>query len=203
MNNSAFLSPSPRQVELQRQMTLAQQLDDQRLMTLLQVQWVHRYGVATLPSLQEEEPAAVVEPIAVEEEPVAVVEPIAVEEEPVAVVEPIAVEEKPVAVVEPIAVEEEPFPVEQIAQSEPISEGVAADNLVVPAKTLGRVATFFKGCLDEVSSTLSNDETPPLDKLGQGQACLDQGVASPPPPPSIKHLRRWLPATDDALTKAS
>ncbi|MFL0788796.1 MAG: hypothetical protein AB8E87_01070 [Prochlorococcus sp.] len=177
MNNSAFLSPSPRQVELQRQMTLAQQLDDQRLMTLLQVQWVHRYGVATLPSLQEEEPAAVVEPI--------------------------AVEEKPVAVVEPIAVEEEPFPVEQIAQSEPISEGVAADNLVVPAKTLGRVATFFKGCLDEVSSTLSNDETPPLDKLGQGQACLDQGVASPPPPPSIKHLRRWLPATDDALTKAS
>ncbi len=184
-------------------MTLAQQLDDQRLMTLLQVQWVHRYGVATLPSLQEEEPAAVVEPIAVEEEPVAVVELIAVEEEPVAVVEPIAVEEKPVAVVEPIAVEEEPFPVEQIAQSEPISEGVAADNLVVPAKTLGRVATFFKGCLDEVSSTLSNDETPPLDKLGQGQACLEQGVASPPPPPSIKHLRRWLPATDDALTKAS
>ena len=189
MNNSAFHSPSPRQVELRRQMKLAKQQGDQRLITLLEGQWVHRYGVASLPLKLNTTASISAKEIRLE---TAVVPVQRAEEE----VQSVAAEE--------IKLAADPFAVEGRKEPEPVSEDLpAAENLVVPTKPFGRVATFFKGCLDEVSSTLTNDETLSIDKLGQGQACLEEGAVTPPPPPSIKHLRRWLPSAEDQLNKAS
>ncbi|HCX53333.1 MAG TPA: hypothetical protein DG814_03475, partial [Synechococcus sp. UBA9887] len=49
MPSSPFQQPSARQHALSRQMLEAEERGDARRLSLLQGQWVHRFGVATLP----------------------------------------------------------------------------------------------------------------------------------------------------------
>ncbi|WP_067325861.1 hypothetical protein [Synechococcus sp. MIT S9504] len=49
VNHSPYQHQDPRQINLQQLIELAQQQDDQPLLTRLELQWVHRFGVASLP----------------------------------------------------------------------------------------------------------------------------------------------------------
>ena len=49
MNHSPYQHQDPRQISLQQLIELALQQDDQPLLTRLEQQWVHRFGVDSLP----------------------------------------------------------------------------------------------------------------------------------------------------------
>ena len=49
MNHSHYQHQDPRQISLQHLIEQALQLDDQALLTRLELQWVHRFGVHSLP----------------------------------------------------------------------------------------------------------------------------------------------------------
>ena len=50
MNHSHYQHQDPRQISLQQLIEQALHKDDQQLLTRLELQWVHRFGVDTLPS---------------------------------------------------------------------------------------------------------------------------------------------------------
>ena len=83
-------------------------------------------------------------------------------------------------------------------------EGEVSKNLdVFPKKPFERVATFFKDYFDEGNaSSLSNPSTS-KGEVVQNRPALGQPFVAPPPPPSIKHLRRWLPSSTDQMPNAS
>ena len=69
MNHSPYQHQDPRQLDLQRLMQQALQQEDRQLLARLQLQWVHRFGVHSLPAgfLAAEEPAV---PLLADQEPV-------------------------------------------------------------------------------------------------------------------------------------
>ena len=60
MNHSPYQHQDPRQLDLEQQMEKALQQQDRQLLSRLELQWVHRFGVDSLPSgfIAAEEPAA-------------------------------------------------------------------------------------------------------------------------------------------------
>ena len=60
MNHSPYQHQDPRQLDLEQQMEQALQQQDRQLLSRLELQWVHRFGVDSLPSgfTAAEEPAA-------------------------------------------------------------------------------------------------------------------------------------------------
>ena len=64
MLSSPFDPPSQRQNILASQLKAAHGADDQRQLRLLRSQWVHRFGVETLPEFSSVDPFAEVEPVA-------------------------------------------------------------------------------------------------------------------------------------------
>ena len=60
MNHSPYQHQDPRQLDLEQQMEQALQQQDHQLLSRLELQWVHRFGVDSLPSgfTAAEEPAA-------------------------------------------------------------------------------------------------------------------------------------------------
>ncbi|QNI43062.1 hypothetical protein [Synechococcus sp. A15-28] len=64
MLSSPFDPPSQRQNILASQLKAAHGADDQRQLRLLRSQWVHRFGVDSLPEFSRVDPVAEVEPVA-------------------------------------------------------------------------------------------------------------------------------------------
>ena len=60
MNHSPYQHQDPRQLDLEQQMEQALQQQDRQLLSRLELQWVHRFGVDTLPGgfRAAEQPAA-------------------------------------------------------------------------------------------------------------------------------------------------
>ena len=60
MNHSPYQHQDPRQLDLEQQMEKALQQQDRQLLSRLELQWVHRFGVDTLPGgfRAAEQPAA-------------------------------------------------------------------------------------------------------------------------------------------------
>jgi len=60
VNHSPYQHQDPRQLDLEQQMEQALQQQDRQLLSRLELQWVHRFGVDTLPGgfRAAEEPAA-------------------------------------------------------------------------------------------------------------------------------------------------
>ena len=64
MLTSPFQPPSQRQNILAGQLNAAHAADDQKRLLLLRSQWVHRFGVDSLPEFSRVDPVAEVEPVA-------------------------------------------------------------------------------------------------------------------------------------------
>ena len=64
MLTSPFQPPSQRQTILAGQLNAAHAADDQKRLLLLRSQWVHRFGVDSLPEFSRVDPVAEVEPVA-------------------------------------------------------------------------------------------------------------------------------------------
>ena len=64
MLTSPFQPPSQRQTILAGQMNAAHAADDQKRLLLLRSQWVHRFGVDTLPEFARVDPVDEAEPVA-------------------------------------------------------------------------------------------------------------------------------------------
>ena len=54
MSVSSFQPLNPRQLDLQRRLLVANELREPSLIAQLELQWVHRYGVSSLPKRTEE-----------------------------------------------------------------------------------------------------------------------------------------------------
>ena len=64
MLTSPFQPPSQRQTILAGQLNAAHAADDQKRLLLLRSQWVHRFGVDTLPEFSRVDPVEEAEPVA-------------------------------------------------------------------------------------------------------------------------------------------
>ena len=70
MSVSSFQPLNPRQLDLQRRLLVANELREISLIAQLELQWVHRYGVSSLPERTvEANPDALPSPMRSEEEP--------------------------------------------------------------------------------------------------------------------------------------
>jgi len=145
--DSPFRQPHQRQEALRRLLQTSRDQGDQRAVGLLEMQWVHRYGVDSLPALS----LAAAPIVSVSTSPVDSVVPAAPEAEPV----------------EPAKTA--PAPMEEIPS------------------TVHRFRTLLRDGLDAVSATVDQE----------------RGDLAPPPSPSLKRLRRWLPSAATDLPKAS
>ena len=70
MSVSSFQPLNPRQLDLQRRLLVANELRETSLIEQLEVQWVHRYGVSSLPKrTAESSPDALPSPLSSEVSP--------------------------------------------------------------------------------------------------------------------------------------
>ena len=121
MNHSPYQHQDPRQISLQQLIEEALQQDDQSLLTRLEQQWVHRFGVDSLPEglLASEDcsPPSMAQPVAE--------------------VAPIASPESPAAPDAPDAPEAQP-------------EAISALESETPSPGVNRFSALLKNCLDDV-----------------------------------------------------
>ena len=121
MNHSPYQHQDPRQISLQQLIEEALQQDDQSLLTRLEQQWVHRFGVDSLPEglLASEDcsPPSMAQPVAE--------------------VAPIASPESPAVPDAPDAPEAQP-------------EAISALESETPSPGVNRFSALLKNCLDDV-----------------------------------------------------
>ena len=142
MNHSHYQHQDPRQISLQYLIEQALQQEDQALLTRLELQWVHRFGVDSLP-------LGLVASAAVSES--SVVDP---------AVDPASV---PVAESSPVV------SFDSSPEAEPLAEQQAEDasdvDAEIPAQRLSRFTSLLKNCLDDVGRAvdpeISSDAPPP------------------------------------------
>ena len=142
MNHSHYQHQDPRQISLQHLIEQALQQEDQALLTRLELQWVHRFGVDSLP-------LGLVASAAVSES--SVVDP---------AVDPASV---PVAESSPVV------SFNSSPEAEPQAEQQAEDasdlEAEIPTQGLNRFTSLLKNCLDDVGRAvdpeISSDAPPP------------------------------------------
>ena len=142
MNHSHYQHQDPRQISLQHLIEQALQQEDQALLTRLELQWVHRFGVDSLP-------LGLVVSAAVSES--SVVDP---------AVDPASV---PVAESSPVV------SFNSSPEAEPQAEQQAEDasdlEAEIPTQGLNRFTSLLKNCLDDVGRAvdpeISSDAPPP------------------------------------------
>ncbi len=142
MNHSHYQHQDPRQISLQHLIEQALQQEDQALLTRLELQWVHRFGVDSLP-------LGLVASAAVSES--SVVDP---------AVDPASV---PVAESSPVV------SFDSSPEAEPQDEQQAEDasdlEAEIPTQGLNRFTSLLKNCLDDVGRAvdpeISSDAPPP------------------------------------------
>ena len=156
-----------RQAELKRQISEALNLDEEKRFSLLQGQWVHRYGLASLPNKQIFEDRNTGEAFIRNDELNSMMRP----------------KHQKASDLEP---EEESF--ELTGQSESVE-----DRKTLAHELLDALGNKFKEDKNELSME---------DRVKSSST--DIFDAPPPPPRSLRHLRRWLPRVeDDDLPRAS
>jgi hypothetical protein len=173
---SRAFSPKRRRDAQLQQLNDARAQGDQLAIDRAELQWVHRYGVGTLPQPVE---SLAPQPL------LTVVEPTAdFGADADADADFVPVTPSPLAAVAPIGTAAQPSPVARFKSE--------------------RADCIETDCLDEVVSTpeAPNDaegfDKPLLDRLSPA------GAVPPPPSPRLHRLRRWLPtASPDELPRAS
>ena len=138
MNHSHYQHQDPRQISLQHLIEQALQQEDQALLTRLELQWVHRFGVDSLP-------LGLVASAAVSES--SVVDP---------AVDPASV---PVAESSPVV------SFDSSPEAEHQAEDASDVDAEIPAQRLTRFTSLLKNCLDDVGRAvdpeISSDAPPP------------------------------------------
>ena len=138
MNHSHYQHQDPRQISLQHLIEQALQQEDQALLTRLELQWVHRFGVHSLP-LGLVASAAVPESSVVD----LAVDPAS---DPVAEISPV------------VSFNSSP-------EAEPQAEDASDLEAEIPTQGLNRFTSLLKNCLDDVGRAvdpeISSDAPPP------------------------------------------
>ena len=175
MNHSHYQHQDPRQISLQHLIEQALQQEDQALLTRLELQWVHRFGVHSLP-LGLVASAAVPESSVVDLAVDLAVDPAS---DPVAEISPV------------VSFNSSP---EAEPQAEQQAEDASDLEAEIPTQGLNRFTSLLKNCLDDVGRAvdpeISSDAPPPS--------------LRPVPAAGPQRLRRWLaPVSQNELPKAS
>ena len=138
MNHSHYQHQDPRQISLQHLIEQALQQEDQALLTRLELQWVHRFGVDSLP-------LGLVASAAVSES---------------SVVDPASV---PVAESSPVVSFDSSPEAEPLAEQQ--AEDASDLEAEIPTQGLNRFTSLLKNCLDDVGRAvdpeISSDAPPP------------------------------------------
>lgn len=183
MTDLSFRQPHQRQESLRRRLLAARDQGDQRVIALLEMQWVHRFGVSSL-QLAEADPAPSTNPWVPQAEQSPAVEPPAPE-----ALQKESTDQEPVQheAVESMALEEAPL-------QAPVDSA------------LNRFRSLLRDGFDSVSATvqpLPRKADPTNTKNVPSKTEVASSELPPPPPPSLKRLRRWLPSDGRDLPKAS
>ena len=174
---SPFQQPSFRRNALASLLREADRRGDTRQLLLLKSQWVHRYGVDSMPTATE-----VSEPIAdlATEQPLITDQPLPAQQAP----------EVP-AIDEPVLDE---LTIEDLQQEEPQPEEQASADLVAACQ---EPVAADPSAADPSPEPMSSRPFEPV-------RSIPAAVSIPAPPISTpRSLRRWLPGADDQLPKAS
>lgn len=199
MTDLSFRQPHQRQESLRRRLLAARDQGDQRVIALLEMQWVHRFGVASLqgaeaapaPAITQTEQSSAVEPPA-RETPGLVSPSLALSEEN-------ALEKAPN---EQEPLQQEPLHAEAVGQMdlEEVPDQAPMDS------ALNRFRSLLRDGFDSVSATvqpLPRNADPISTTNVTSKTEMERSELPPPPPPSLKRLRRWLPSDGRDLPKAS
>ena len=218
MTQSPYQHQDPRRIDLQRQLDQAQRDGDPQRLARLELQWVHRFGVDSLPQSTQIEriDAAFDQPTVSAAVPDAVLDEKPAETEALAGVEAAisqtaaaaefatadldagsSAEEQVDAnaetwsVLEPVP---DPEPALQTDQEQPM----AADS------RFSRFTALLKDCLDDVGRVVDREDS--TSSIPSAPAAAPSAAPSPRPVPASgpRRLRRWLAPVDaDDLPKAS
>ena len=220
MTQSPYQHQDPRRIDLQRQLDQAQRDGDPQRLARLELQWVHRFGVDSLPQSTQIEriDAAFDQPTVSAAVPDAVLDEKPAETEAMAGVEAVISETAAAAadfatadwdagspaeeqlvdanaetwsVLEPVP---DPEPALQTDQEQPM----AADS------RFSRFTALLKDCLDDVGRVVDREDS--TSSIPSAPAAAPSAAPSPRPVPASgpRRLRRWLAPVDaDDLPKAS
>ena len=168
---SSLFSRSCRQVELEKQITKALELEDSYLVDLLEAQWVHRYGLETLPYKKQFDSQNNFQQLSSDES-------------------------------NNFLEDINDLDVREVKQTN-------QDEFLLESKQSNQKISF--DCLNEIpleeidlntQKITFNDENNLIDELPSVNN-LDEILVSPPPPPTLKKFRRWLPGIEDNLVDAA
>ncbi len=200
MLTSPFQQPSPRQNLLAGQIHEATGRGDEHQLLLLQTQWVHRFGVETLPV--DSSQAVVSHPreeVAGHSAEADVMEDQRVEETSLAVVEE-NIRETGLCDQEQLHADQFPQDVEPDNDSEPMDQQEESE----AASPFERFTSLLSETVDEMSEIEGKQDaqdcgSEPLEQ----PAPLAAVPVSAPPIRTPRSLRRWLPGGVDGLAEAS
>ncbi|TCD56277.1 hypothetical protein CWE16_07640 [Synechococcus sp. BS55D] len=195
----SFRQPHQRQESLRRRLLVARDQGDQRVIALLEMQWVHRFGVASLQGA-EAAPAAATKPWGPQTEQSSAVEPPA-RETPGLVSPSLALSEE--NALEKAPNEQEPLQQEAVLAQMDLEE--VPDQAPMDS-ALNRFRSLLRDGFDSVSATvqpLPRNADPISTTNVTSKTEMERSELPPPPPPSLKRLRRWLPSDGRDLPKAS
>ncbi|WP_131594396.1 hypothetical protein [Synechococcus sp. BS55D] len=199
MTDLSFRQPHQRQESLRRRLLVARDQGDQRVIALLEMQWVHRFGVASLQGA-EAAPAAATKPWGPQTEQSSAVEPPA-RETPGLVSPSLALSEE--NALEKAPNEQEPLQQEAVLAQMDLEE--VPDQAPMDS-ALNRFRSLLRDGFDSVSATvqpLPRNADPISTTNVTSKTEMERSELPPPPPPSLKRLRRWLPSDGRDLPKAS
>ena len=200
MLTSPFQQPSPRQNLLAGQIHEATGRGDEHQLLLLQTQWVHRFGVETLPV--DSSQAVVSHPreeVAGHSAEADVMEDQRVEEPFLAVVEE-NIRETGLCDQEQLHADQFPQDVEPDNVSEPMDQQEESE----AASPFERFTSLLSETVDEMSEIEGKQDAQDCGSEPLEQPALLAAVpVSAPPIRTPRSLRRWLPGGVDGLAEAS
>ncbi len=221
MTEVLFESPAARQSLLRQEILDATAQKDEKILDHLHFQWVHRYGLESLPFstqvdssnsdlFEYDQQMTPVEKDEVDEITFRHGEPMELTSSLENIEHSEVVEEETVEAITSLediehseVVEEET--VEAITSLEDIEHSEVVEEETVEAITsFNDVRSMLNGYVDEVKNILNEKKKSKIDDL-QSQSFTDSQPSNlMPPPRRISHLSRWLPGVDDEdLPKAS
>ena len=166
-----------RKAELQQKMQEAISLGEKKVFSVLQAQWAHRYGLATLPKAIDFEDFIDLNS---------------------------TVDAVPSTQRDEFGQQTSPIKEELIIDRSNIhkSSGLRTESFDLDQSSIpsGSSTTFSSVCLEELTEKLEEETNSNLQESSQSKI---QRPIAPPPPPALNHLRRWLPVIEDELPKAS
>ncbi|MBL6793617.1 MAG: hypothetical protein ISQ50_02070 [Synechococcus sp. BS307-5m-G36] len=183
MFSSPFQQPSPRQNVLASQIQDAQRLGNERQLVLLSGQWVHRFGLDSLPVIDAASPEAEAEPFD-QPQPASVLTTTAFSEE--------LVNPEDLGVSLDLVAQEFVPPMDSNDEETTVSQDLTVQDL--------RVQDSLPE--EEITDTAVGQEfeKTPLEPLRDRNVVVS---ISAPPISTPRSLRRWLPRADQTFLQAS